>query len=773
MPRRLLGALPLCLVPLALSAAPAVAAPSWSSPPSDLVAPIVDKHAYGPQIAVDADGDAVAVWQESTPTDEQFIEADVRPASTGKWGTPVAISTAEYPNDPHVAIDAEGEAVAVWTATKDAGVNYLVQAATGSATTGKWQTAVTVSPESQYAEEPQVAVNAGGQAVAAWRGNHPEEMIEAAVKSAQGPWQTPVDVSGAAGYTRFPQVAIDAHGDAVAVWAAYNGKYEYPEGSTLSAGGAWRTPVTLSAPGDDASPPQAGVDASGDALAVFCDHTTETIQSAQVSADGGAWNAPVTVAPDLAGSPPDVVVNQRGNAIVTWGQNRSTENTAWAALGSAVTNEWQAPTDAIPSSEKRTTPVQAALDPQGDALATWIDEEGGGVVEAATIPVGSTVFSAPVSLSPTDVNEPQVAFGGAGVGVAVWEEGEEDSNTPDATIVQAAAYTGTVIVAVPPSVRTGPAAAVTQTSATVTGTVDPNGIGVSSCELEYGTTPSYGSEAPCSQTVGSGEARVAVSAPLAGLSPGTTYHYRVLAANAAGPGYGADATFTTESPPPPAEVPPATTSTTSSSTVTTGFVSSPKAVEQLLQGCGSNAVVLNDVYVQGDRVAISGSAAKSLVGKKVKILFNEGKQVATATVGANGQYATSAPLPPAKIRDSLSTRYTAEIGKLRSLNLKLLRRLLLEPPKASGTTVTLAGRVTLPLTRPVAPVVVEQQLECGKTTVVKSFQPSSSGRFDVSVSVPPGARAAIFRLTTKVAANTRSTKHGFTTYSLPLPVALG
>ena len=94
----------------------------------------------------------------------------------------------------------------------------------------------------------------------------------------------------------------------------------------------------------------------------------------------------------------------------------------------------------------------------------------------------------------------------------------------------------------------------------------------------------------------------------------------------------------------------------------------------------------------------------SLVGKQVKILFNEAKAVATATIAPNGEFATSAPLPPAKIRNDLDTRYTAEVGSVRSLHLKLTRRLQLEPPQVSGTTVTLSGQVTLPLTKPIAPV---------------------------------------------------------------------
>jgi hypothetical protein len=200
---------------------------------------------------------------------------------------------------------------------------------------------------------------------------------------------------------------------------------------------------------------------------------------------------------------------------------------------------------------------------------------------------------------------------------------------------------------------------------------------------------------------------------------------------------------------------------------------SAKSIEEVLLGCGKTQLVLNDVYVSGRHVLLSGSAAKSLDGKKVEILFDEGKKVATAKVGPNGQYTTTAPLPPSKLLESNSTRYTAEIGKLRSLHLKLTRRLQLDPPKASGRTVTLSGRLVLPLTKPVAPVAVEQQLECGRDTIVKTFTPSANGRFHITLTVPATARAGLYRLKSKVAANQHAVKHGFTTYSLPLPVVIG
>jgi hypothetical protein len=199
----------------------------------------------------------------------------------------------------------------------------------------------------------------------------------------------------------------------------------------------------------------------------------------------------------------------------------------------------------------------------------------------------------------------------------------------------------------------------------------------------------------------------------------------------------------------------------------------PQAIEDVLLGCTNTTLVLNDVYVRGDRVLLSGSAAKRFIGKQVKILLNDGREVAHAKVEANGQFTTTAPLPPGKSRESLSTRYRAEVGKLRSLNLKLTRRLVLEAPKAEGTTVTLTGYVTEPLTKPIAPVVVEQQLQCGASTVVKSVTPAADGRFHITVTVPAGARAAIYRLKSAVAANAHSTAHGFATFSLPLPVVLG
>jgi hypothetical protein len=94
-----------------------------------------------------------------------------------------------------------------------------------------------------------------------------------------------------------------------------------------------------------------------------------------------------------------------------------------------------------------------------------------------------------------------------------------------------------------PSAATEAAAPIAQTSATLNGEVNPNGSAISECEFEYGTTSSYGTTVPCGSLPGEGSSPVAVSAPITELTAGTTYHFRVLAASAAGANVGEDRTF--------------------------------------------------------------------------------------------------------------------------------------------------------------------------------------------------------------------------------------
>jgi RTX calcium-binding nonapeptide repeat (4 copies) len=98
-----------------------------------------------------------------------------------------------------------------------------------------------------------------------------------------------------------------------------------------------------------------------------------------------------------------------------------------------------------------------------------------------------------------------------------------------------------------PTVVTSPAWSLGPTSATVGGTVDPNGRSTG-WWVEYGTSTSYGSRTD-TQSAGSGSSAVNVSVRLTGLTAGVTYHVRLVASNDLGTTRGADRSFRTDRAP--------------------------------------------------------------------------------------------------------------------------------------------------------------------------------------------------------------------------------
>jgi len=117
--------------------------------------------------------------------------------------------------------------------------------------------------------------------------------------------------------------------------------------------------------------------------------------------------------------------------------------------------------------------------------------------------------------------------------------------TSDAGTVTGADRTFTTLS--PPSVATGDASSVGPTSATLGGSLNPNGRS-SSWYFEYGRTTSYGSRTS-SRSAGSGTATLAVAAGLSNLTPGVVYHFRLVASSSLGTSRGVDATFLTSGGP--------------------------------------------------------------------------------------------------------------------------------------------------------------------------------------------------------------------------------
>jgi Kelch motif/Putative Ig domain len=94
----------------------------------------------------------------------------------------------------------------------------------------------------------------------------------------------------------------------------------------------------------------------------------------------------------------------------------------------------------------------------------------------------------------------------------------------------------------PPIVTTNPATLIASFSATLNGSLNPDGL-TTSVHFQYGTTTNYGFTTANQSFTGTTDRNV--SANISGLTAHTTYHFRIVATNGAGTTYGSDRTFTT------------------------------------------------------------------------------------------------------------------------------------------------------------------------------------------------------------------------------------
>jgi hypothetical protein len=327
-------------------------------------------------------GDAVSVWWR----EGVGIESAFRPAETANWSAPATVSTpGEIAENPEVGIDALGDAVAVW----QHGTDGNVEAAARQASSGIWQAPVAISPEGGSWLRPQIAVNARGDAVAVWDspypgggpGSAPNDAIQAAARSAEtGEWEP-------------------------AVWVSEFGDGPYNKRSSLA--------------------PQVAVGTQGEAVAVWEDQAEsgsvfhKFIEAAVKPPNSTTWGPPVVLGE--TGRQPEVAMDARGDAIAVW----PGPGGLYSATLSASSSTWQA---AVAISTNEAEHPHVAVDAQGDAVAAWesIGNETNTVQAAVKLAEGA--WGAPTSLSePIAYSHgypplyPSLAIDAKGSAVATWD----------------------------------------------------------------------------------------------------------------------------------------------------------------------------------------------------------------------------------------------------------------------------------------------------------------------------------------------------------------
>jgi Ca2+-binding RTX toxin-like protein len=269
-----------------------------------------------PRVAMDRLGNAVAVWQRSSGHDS-VVQAAIRPAG-GTWSEPDDLSgPGEVAFNADVAARA-GKMTAVWTVLRDRRTSVESSSRTVG---GSWARAQTLSGPIGNASAPVIAVADQGAAVASWRWSDGAFLVvQAAMRSNDGVWSAPEVLSGPGRSASQPQVAMDASGNAVVAWIRYNGSWTAPQITSRTAGGKWEAVQNLSERGGNARRLDLAMNSSGDAAVTWIQGRLEAsadLWSSFRPAASRRWNgAPVTEGWD--GLEARIALDEQGNATAVW-----------------------------------------------------------------------------------------------------------------------------------------------------------------------------------------------------------------------------------------------------------------------------------------------------------------------------------------------------------------------------------------------------------------------------------------------------------------------
>jgi len=343
---------------------------SWSAPLTFSVPG--EEGGWQPRVAVGANGDAVAVWssiRDETGDFRQIVMAATRD-SGGAWSTPVALSDEDgiaLSSQPRVVVDAQGNVTAVWG---EATGGAFVLRSRSRPKDGDWSDPVDLT-DSRVADQPELAVDAQGGVTAIWNrhlGVYAGGIIQAATRPPGEAWSAPVDLSDADARSIDPEIAINAQGDVAAVWMTESGV----QAARRMAGEAWAPAVDLDVDGVNAD---VAIDPQGTATAVWeSNDGVGRLVHASTSMVGGAWGDPIAISVrdegDWYGAFPQVTTDPQGDVTVIWRNFYEPNQNRVKAARHKDGGAWSTPVD-LDEGNGVIEPLRVAADPQGYVTAAW------------------------------------------------------------------------------------------------------------------------------------------------------------------------------------------------------------------------------------------------------------------------------------------------------------------------------------------------------------------------------------------------------------------
>lgn len=247
----------------------------WMTPPTTISTPIINSH--NPQIALDANGNAAAVWIENQVVVSRRCPLD------GDWDK-IAVLSATTSSNPQIVMDSDSTATAIWL---ENGMVYT----TARTWKGDWSTPEVLSGKG--ATDCTIAINTKGNIVATWLEGG---FVQTKIKPTGSPWPVSADVISASG-AQEPDVSIGGNNNIVAVWV---GSDLAVYSSNIAIGGSWSMPEQVSPATISTASPCVAVDEVGNAAAAWFSFEEMSGMFSEVNVqvsfwESNAWGSATTV----------------------------------------------------------------------------------------------------------------------------------------------------------------------------------------------------------------------------------------------------------------------------------------------------------------------------------------------------------------------------------------------------------------------------------------------------------------------------------------------
>ncbi len=339
-----------------------------------------------PQVVINNQGNGIAVWSQSNFLNTQIFMSEF---NDGVWSHPSGIldhisPAGENAFNPQVALSENGDAVITWT--QFSGTNFLIYMS--EKRNGIWSHPQTlsenISPTSQNAAFPQVAISDNGETVIVWEQLDGTNTQIYASEFRSNFWFHPAglgDRESVAGENAIlAQVSANAAGDAVVAWEQFDGNHfkifrsEYRNGS-------WIRPSTLnegiSPAGSNAVLARTAIGDNGDALIVWEQSDGSNTQIFRSEYRSGLWSDPVDQMDyiSLSGenaATPEVSINETGESIIVWAQGDGVYSRIYRSEYKDLT--WSGPqsfSDAISIEESDANFPVVEINSSGQSIIAW------------------------------------------------------------------------------------------------------------------------------------------------------------------------------------------------------------------------------------------------------------------------------------------------------------------------------------------------------------------------------------------------------------------